>query len=78
MANLAFDVRDTLGDIDVPALVIHGSADRLSTARSTEQLQHPLTQPTVEIITGVGHLPMLEARSDFRDLLSTFGQRLTT
>ena len=78
IANLAYDVRDALGDIDVPALVIRGSADRLSTARSTEQLRHALAQPTVHIIQGAGHLPMLEARSDFDDLVSTFGLRLTT
>ena len=78
IANLTFDVREALGDIDVPALVIRGSADRLSTARSTEQLRHALAQPTVETIEGVGHLPMLEARSEFDDLLSTFGHLLTT
>jgi pimeloyl-ACP methyl ester carboxylesterase len=78
IANLAYDVRDALGDIDVPALVIRGSADRLSTARSTEQLRHALAKPTVEIIQGAGHLPMLEARTEFDDLLSVFGHRLTT
>ena len=72
IANLAFDVRDALGEIDVPALVIRGSADRLSTARSTEQLRHALAQPTVEIIQGVGHLPMLEARTEFNEILTGF------
>jgi pimeloyl-ACP methyl ester carboxylesterase len=77
IANLTFDVRDALGDVDVPSLVIRGSADRLSTARSTEQLRQALAHPTVEIIQGVGHLPMLEARAEFDDLVSTFTQRTT-
>lgn len=76
IANLSYDVRSQLGALDVPALVIRGSADRLSTARSTEQLRSALANPTVEIIDGVGHLPMLEARERFNELLTEFANRV--
>jgi pimeloyl-ACP methyl ester carboxylesterase len=76
MANLAYDVRVELGAVDVPALVIRGAADRLSTARSTEQLRRALAQPQIETIDGVGHLPMLESRETFNQLLICFSDRL--
>ncbi len=72
VANLPYDVRDAIGTIDVPSLVLRGSADRLSTARSTAQLRDALADPTVEIIAGVGHLPMLEARHEFNELVASF------
>jgi pimeloyl-ACP methyl ester carboxylesterase len=72
VANLTYDVRDAIGAIDVPSLVIRGSADRLSTARSTAQLGNSLADPTVVVIAGVGHLPMLEARHEFNELIASF------
>jgi pimeloyl-ACP methyl ester carboxylesterase len=78
VANLDYDVRSQLGALQIPSLVIRGSKDRLSTARSTEQLREALADPTVEIIDGVGHLPMLEARKQFDDLLTAFADRVKT
>ena len=72
IANLSYDVREAIGAIDIPALVLRGSADRLSTARSTAQLREALVDPTVELIAGVGHLPMLEARAAFNEILTGF------
>ena len=78
IANLSYDVRSQLGAVDLPALIIRGSADRLSTERSTQQLRDALAYPTVETIDGVGHLPMLEARERFNELLATFVERVTS
>jgi pimeloyl-ACP methyl ester carboxylesterase len=78
VANLPYDVRTQLGSLDVPALIIRGSADRLSTARSTEQLRGALANPTVEVIEGVGHLPLLEARERFNELLTSFATSVRT
>jgi pimeloyl-ACP methyl ester carboxylesterase len=78
IANLTYDVRAQLRRTDVPALIVRGSADRLSTARSTEQLANALPNATTELLDGVGHLPMLEARGTFNEILADFAAHATT
>lgn len=75
IANLSYDVRAQLAGVDAPVLIVRGSADRLSTARSNAQLAAAFPHATTEILKGIGHLPMLEARSRFNDLLAGFAER---
>lgn len=77
VGNLAYDVRDALGQIERPALVIRGEHDGLATARSAAQLEAALTDVEVVTVEGSGHLPMLEARARFDDLLAGFATRVT-
>lgn len=72
VANLDYDVRDELGEVDIPALIVRGSHDRLSTARSSEQLDRSLTDARVEVFDETGHLVMLEAREQFNALVTDF------
>ena len=76
VANLDYDVRHAL-DLDLPSLVVGGAHDRLSTARSVEQLRTALTRPEVVIFDEAGHLPMLECRERFNHVLSDFVRRVT-
>ena len=72
VANIAYDVRTSLGAIDLPSLVIRGSRDTLSTERSTTQLSAALARPEVVVFDGCGHLPMLEDREHFSEVLRRF------
>jgi len=78
VANLAYDVRPQLRDLGVPALIVRGAHDNLSTKRSAAQLQEAL--PHAELITfeGCGHLPMLEDRQDFARVLGDFAARVAS
>jgi pimeloyl-ACP methyl ester carboxylesterase len=77
VANLTYDVRDRLDLVGVPALVLRGEHDTLSTARSVSQLAKAMPQCEVVTIADSGHLPMLEARHQFDELLAGFVTGLT-
>jgi pimeloyl-ACP methyl ester carboxylesterase len=78
LANIDYDVRDALGEIDRPSLVVRGVHDSLSTERSVAQLEAALADPEVVTFEGCGHLPMLEDRARFADVLAGFVDRVTT
>ena len=72
VANIDYDVRDALGEIDRPSLVVRGAHDSLATERSVAQLEAALADPEVVIVEGCGHLPMLEDRARFAEVLAGF------
>ena len=78
VANIDYDVRDALAAIDRPSLVVRGAHDSLSTERSVAQLEAALADPEVVTFEGCGHLPMLEDRARFADVLAGFVDRVTT
>jgi len=56
----AFDVRDRLGQIQVPTLVICGTADQLTPAKYAAYLQEHIPGASLVLIEGAGHMVMLE------------------
>ena len=78
VANIDYDGRDALHQIDRPSLVVRGAHDSLATARSAAQLEAALTDPEVVVFERCGHLPMLEDRAHFADVLAGFVDRVTT
>ncbi|NHN47198.1 alpha/beta fold hydrolase [Halostella sp. JP-L12] len=56
----AFDVSDRLGDIDVPTLVAHGTADRILPVENAELLAEGLPDARVELFDGAPHLFFIE------------------
>ena len=76
------DVRDRLGEIDVPALVLFGAGDKLipnqylhenmTTADVAEQARTALPNATVHLVDDAGHLLMLERPAVFREKLRSF------
>jgi pimeloyl-ACP methyl ester carboxylesterase len=68
-----FDVRDRLGEIDVPALVLVGTRDLLTPPASARQLVAGLPQakPLVAY-PGAGHMLMLERRAEVAEELARF------
>jgi len=66
------DYRPLLAGLDIPALVCAGSADPWSDREVTAEIIAHLKRPELVVIDGVGHLPNLEARDQFNDVLRAF------
>lgn len=66
------DYRPLLERLDIPALVCTGSDDPWSDHTVTTEILAHLNHPEILMIDGVGHLPNLEAESEFNDALSAF------
>lgn len=79
---LESDVRDRLGEIDVPALVLFGAGDRLipnpylhpdmTTTDVADRAREALPEATVRMVETAGHLLMLERPERFRQELHAF------
>lgn len=55
-----FDMIERLGEIDVPTLVVTGSADRLAPVKYAHYLAEHISGAQIAIIEGAGHMVMLE------------------
>ena len=69
------DYRPLLAALDVPALVVAGTADPWSDAAVTAEIVSSLRQPELVVIDGSGHLPNLEAEARFNEALLAFLSR---
>ncbi len=61
-----------LGEIDIPALVIHGEQDRIISKRTAEDLVQSLPRAELVVMRGVGHAPQLEAPRTTAKLVERF------
>jgi pimeloyl-ACP methyl ester carboxylesterase len=66
------DYRPLLARLDIPALVCAGSADPWSDQAVTAEIVASLKRPETVVIDGAGHLPNLEAESEFNAALGAF------
>lgn len=66
------DYRPLLAALDIPALVVAGTADPWSNAEVTAGIAASLKHPELVILDGPGHLPNLEAEADFNAVLAAF------
>jgi 3-oxoadipate enol-lactonase len=66
------DYRPLLARIDIPTLVVAGTADPWSTKAVTDEIVASLKHPELVIIDGSGHLPNLEAETEFNEALRAF------
>jgi non-heme chloroperoxidase len=55
------DNDDVLARIRVPALVVHGAADRLVRVRAAEHVARTVPGARLFVYDGVGHAPQLES-----------------
>ncbi len=55
-ACMAHDTRDRLGQIDVPTLVVHGTADQMIPAANAGVIAGLIPGAELELLQGVGHL----------------------
>jgi pimeloyl-ACP methyl ester carboxylesterase len=73
---LEFDVRDRLGELTMPCLVIHGGADVVTPLDPCgRSLADGLPDAALEIFPGVNHCPMTEDPRRTSELLLAFLER---
>jgi 3-oxoadipate enol-lactonase len=67
----AFDLRDHLGSVDVPTLVLAGGGDPVVSADDAAELQRGIPQSRLAILSPAAHLANVERRDEFnRELLA--------
>ena len=71
LANPRFWAR--VAKVQAPTLVIHGSLDRVIPLAAAHELARRRPDWQLEILQGVGHVPMLEAPDRFMQVLSAWG-----
>lgn len=71
-----FDVRNDLGDIDVPTLAVVGEYDKLTPPRYHEYLAEHIPECTVTVVDDAAHLAMLERPTAFNAALDDFLESL--
>ena len=72
LACSQFDVRERLGEIKMPAVVITGSEDKMMAVSSSEYLHENISDSRLHIIEGGGHMVMLEKPDEAGKLVSQF------
>jgi pimeloyl-ACP methyl ester carboxylesterase len=68
----AFDIRNRLGEIAAPTLVIVGDDDRLTPLRYSEFLATNIRGAVLKIIHGAGHIAMLEEPVKVNNVIASF------
>ena len=71
-AGAAHDAMARLGDIGVPTLVVHGTADNVVDAGNAPLLAHAVPGARLELLDGVGHLLPWERPDEFAALVEEF------
>jgi pimeloyl-ACP methyl ester carboxylesterase len=66
----AFDMAEALEDVNVPALVVSGTHDRLTVSSASEYLAEHLPKADLHIFDGCGHMSMLERHDEVNELLT--------
>ena len=51
---------DIAEDLEMPVLIVSGAADRLVSAAEAEEMRRAFPHAALELLSGAGHLPMLE------------------
>ena len=69
------DYRPMLAALDIPTLVVAGTADPWSNAEVTAEILASLRRPELVRIGDCGHLPNLEAEAQFNEALFAFLSR---
>ncbi len=70
------DSTPTLGDIDVPVLIIHGADDQLIPVSEAELMFKAIPDAELVVIPDAGHLPNLEQPDMFNDAVIDFLEEL--
>jgi pimeloyl-ACP methyl ester carboxylesterase len=72
----AFDISDRLHEIDLPALVVVGTHDRVIGPVHARRLADGLARAELVELPRCGHQPMLERRNEFSRLIDEFSAKL--
>lgn len=72
----AFDLRDRLGDIAAPTLLMRGSDDWLASADKVDATAAGIYAAEVVTLDGTGHHPMIENPVEFNAAVRSFLDRV--
>jgi pimeloyl-ACP methyl ester carboxylesterase len=67
-----FDVRERVGDIDVPVLAVVGDHDQLTPVSYHEYLAERISGGRLAVVEDAAHLAMVERPAAFADAIGTF------
>ncbi|MCD6305284.1 MAG: alpha/beta hydrolase [Deltaproteobacteria bacterium] len=67
-----FDVRDRIGGVDLPCLILCGSQDKLTPPSLSKKLHQAIRGSKMEIIPDAGHMVMIEEFQTFNDRVCDF------
>ncbi|MDQ1336362.1 MAG: Alpha/beta hydrolase [Thermodesulfobacteriota bacterium] len=67
-----FDVRDQIGSINLPCLILCGSEDKLTPPSLSRKLHESIRGSRMEIIPDAGHMVMIEKHQVFSDRVLDF------
>lgn len=70
------DSTPTLGEIDVPVLIIHGADDQIVPVAEAEAMHDAIPDSHLVVIPDAGHLPNLEQPDAFNDAVIDFLESL--
>lgn len=78
-SGFGIDLRDRIGDVSVPALVIHGIEDLLSPTAlaDAEELASLLPECELRLLDGAGHLPLLSRPAEVAGAIAEFIRGVT-
>jgi pimeloyl-ACP methyl ester carboxylesterase len=71
-----FDLSGWLGTLDLPALVVVGSHDRLTPPRHARRTAGALSRSELVELPRCGHMPMIERRFEFTRLIEEFAAKI--
>jgi len=73
-AMASFDLTGQLARVPVPVLVVNGTADLLTTPGDARRLARAIPDARLELVSGAGHMVMLERAERFGALLCGFAR----
>lgn len=76
-ANTTWDVRQRIGKIKLPTLVVHGMDDRVVDATSARILRQTILGSEMKLYANTGHMVIIEKAADFNQVLLDFLTRQT-
>jgi len=71
-ANLDYDFRDRLPDIEAPTLVVWGEKDSVLSVRDTDEFERMIDDARKVVMEDTGHVPMVERPRAFNEMLLGF------
>jgi pimeloyl-ACP methyl ester carboxylesterase len=71
-AGANFDASGRVRDIDAPALVIHGSDDRLVPVANARALARAVPRSRLRVLDGAGHLVFIERAEEVNEEVASF------
>jgi len=71
-----FDIMDKLDEIQAPCLILCGMEDALTPLKYSEYLRDRINRSTLEVISGAGHMVMVEQPEESAEILKRFALTL--